>query len=51
MRHDAVSQALNHLLPNLIPAVCFSVFIGLGQSLDLSTAVMTMAYFQKLSWT
>ena len=45
MRHDAVSQALNHLLPNLIPAVCFSVFISLGHSLDLSTAVMTMAYF------
>lgn len=51
MRHDAISQALNHLLPNLIPAVCYSVFISLGHSLNLSTAVMTMAYFHKLSWT
>lgn len=51
MHHDAISQALNHLLPNLIPAVCYSVFISLGHSLNLSTAVMTMAYFHKLSWT
>ncbi len=51
MQHDALSQALNHLLPNLIPAVCFTFYIGLGNNLDLSTAVMTLAYFNKLSWT
>lgn len=39
------------MLPNLIPAVCFSAFIGFGGTLDLGTAVMSLAYFNKLSWT
>jgi len=51
MIHDAFKQALNHMLPNLIPAVCFATFIGLGGTLDLGTAVLALSYFHKLTWT
>ena len=51
MIHDSIKAAVNHMLPNLIPAVCFATFIGLGGTLDLGTAVMSLAYFSKLSWT
>ena len=51
MYHDALNQAVNHLLPNLIPAVCFASYIGFGNTLDLSTSVMTLTYFNKLTWT
>jgi ABC-type multidrug transport system fused ATPase/permease subunit len=39
------------MLPNLIPAVCFATFIGRGGTLDLGTAVLSLTYFGKLSWT
>lgn len=51
MIHDAFKQAINHMLPNLIPAVCFATFIGFGGTLDLGTAVLTLSYFHKLTWT
>ena len=51
MYHDALKQAVNHMLPNLIPAVTFATYIGLGNTLDLGTTVLALAYFNKLSWT
>jgi ABC-type multidrug transport system fused ATPase/permease subunit len=51
MIHDSIKQAVNHMLPNLIPAVCFATFIGRGGTLDLGTAVLSLTYFGKLSWT
>ena len=41
---------MNHILPQMIPAVCFAVFIGLGNTIDLETAVIAMIYFEKLQW-
>ena len=39
------------MLPNLIRAVCFATFVGMGGTLQLGEAVMSIAYFSKLSWT
>lgn len=34
----------------MVPAVCFAVFIGLGNEIDLATAVLAMIYFDRLTW-
>lgn len=33
--HDSVKQAINHMLPSLIPIVCFATYVGLGNSINL----------------
>ena len=34
----------------MVPSVCFAVFIGLGNEIDLATAVVAMIYFDRLTW-
>jgi len=34
----------------MVPTVCFAVFIGLGNDIDLATVMIAMIYFDRLSW-
>lgn len=34
----------------MIPAIAFSAFIGLGNTLDLAMALTAIAYFERLIW-
>jgi ABC-type multidrug transport system fused ATPase/permease subunit len=37
--------AFSYMFPNMMPAVCFSTYIGLGHSLTLSKAVTCLLFF------
>ena len=37
--------AFSYMFPNMMPAVCFGTYIGLGNYLDLSTAVTCIMFF------
>lgn len=48
--NDTIKGSINHLLLEIVPAVCFAVFIGIGHTIDIETAVVAMIYFDKLKW-
>lgn len=39
------------MIPQMIPAVAFSTFIGMGYNLDLSVALIALSYFGRLIWS
>ena len=39
------------MIPQMIPAVAFSTYIGLGYTLDLSVALIALSYFGRLIWS
>jgi|LauGreDrversion4_2_1035121.scaffolds.fasta_scaffold99282_3 ABC-type bacteriocin/lantibiotic exporter with double-glycine peptidase domain len=41
--------AFSYMFPNMMPAVCFGTYIGLGNYLDLSTAVTCIMFFGLMS--
>lgn len=45
---SAWESAFNSLVPQMIPAVVFLVFIGLGNSLDLAVSLIAFSYFERL---
>ena len=51
LNHQAKTNALNHMIPQMIPAVAFSTYIGMGYTLDLSVALIALSYFGRLIWS
>lgn len=51
LNHSAMTNAFNHMIPQMIPAVAFSTYIGLGYTLDLSVALIALSYFGRLIWS
>ena len=51
LNHKAIENAFNHMIPQMIPAVAFSTFIGMGYTLDLSVALIALSYFGRLIWS
>jgi len=39
------------MIPQMIPAVAFSTYIGMGYTLDLSVALIALSYFGRLIWS
>ncbi len=38
------------MIPQMIPAVAFSTYIGMGYTLDLAVALIALSYFSRLIW-
>jgi ABC-type multidrug transport system fused ATPase/permease subunit len=34
----------------MVPSLCFAIYIGFGNTIDLETAVVAMIYFGRLYW-
>jgi hypothetical protein len=39
------------MIPQMIPAVAFSTYIGMGYTLDLAVALIALSYFGRLIWS
>lgn len=46
--NSAWETAFNSMVPQMIPALVFFTYIGLGNSLDLAVSLIALSYFDRL---
>ncbi len=48
LMNSAWESAFNSMVPQMIPAVVFFAYIGMGNSLDLAVSLIALSYFDRL---